>query len=122
MALEEVVEMIGSRKRAMAALAATLAVTGIGMTAGMPSAAAANGCQTITTNSGSYAQTTAEYAAAWSVQTYGTGVWWYVKHTDGSIQDHGYVDGFVALSEPANIYFLQISASPGTTATACYNG
>src|SRR4051794_37168421 len=98
--------MIGSGKRATAALAATLAVTGISIAAGMPSAAAASGCQYITTNSGSYAQTTDEYAAAWSVQTFGTGVWWYVKHTDGSIQDHGYVNGYVALSEPANIYFL----------------
>lgn len=113
--------MTGSRKRATAALAATLAVAGIAITPGMPSASAATGCQNITTNSTGYAQTTDEYANAWSVKTFGTGVWWYLKHTDGSIQDHQYLDAnsYYPFSEPANVYYMQINASPGVLAQIC---
>lgn len=113
--------MFRSRKKAAAVLAAALLATGAGITAGMPSAAAANGCQDLTVNSGGYAQTTAEYASIWSVST-GYGLYWYVKHTNGSIQDHGFVSGYVDISEPANIYYLQVNGSPGQTAHVCYNG
>jgi len=109
-----------------AALVATVVATGLISTVGMSSAAAANGCQNITASSGGYAQTTAEYASAWSVTTpSGYGVYWYIKHTDGSIQDHGFVSGFTAISEPANIYYLQISNpnyNPGLTVQVCYDG
>lgn len=113
--------MFRSRKKTAAVLATALVAAGASITAGMPSAAAASGCQNLTVNSGGYAQTTDEYAAAWSVST-GYGLYWYIKHTNGSIQDHGYVSGYVAVSEPANIYYLQISGTPGATAQVCYNG
>lgn len=117
----------GLRRKATAVLAATLVATGISITTVMPSAAAATGCQDITAAPGHYAQTTDEYAGAWSINSHGPLVYWYIKHTDGSIQDHGYVQGTgtEAIAEPSNIYYLQISnpnTNPTVTAHVCYSG
>ena len=113
--------MFRSWKKTAAVLAAALVAAGASITAGMPSAAAANGCQSLTVNSGGYDQTTAEYASRWSVST-GYGLYWNLRHTDGSLQDHGYVSGYMDISEPANVYYLQINGAPGATAQVCYSG
>lgn len=116
--------MASSRKRATAAVAATLAITGLSITSGMPSALAANGCQDVTVLSSGYGQTTAEYASGWTMDTGGPTFWWNLRHTDGSIQAHGQSSptGYASVIAPANIYYMQINATPGVKVHVCYNG
>jgi hypothetical protein len=118
------VVMVASRRKVVAALvsAGLFATVFVGS---MPTASAAQDCQTIAASPGVYTQTTVEYSNHWSISNSPTnhGYNWYLKHTNGSIEDSGYATGAIGTkTEPANDYYMQIYNSGGVLQSfyVCY--